>query len=353
MKIIIPCLIAAMASLEVSAAQPANVDRDPDREWAAVLALAATSRSSSGSQRTPAQAALARVQSADSARQAADAARSFIEQYPNHLNVRDARKLEALAALQGVSAANSQYEAKAAVLARDFRADPRNSLTDRFEVALLAERVAARSRLGGSPYGNFPAELEVIANRLRVEFGDAAPVFNFYASIARGADMATARRIAENLIRWPAGREAKAEAQSILNRDSLLNKSADWSLTAVDGKTTKPLRTENRVTLIVIWSPSAAGLVLPALSSAKRYLPSDAQVIYLAYGGTAEQVEMQRRSAVVPGVFCRSSDGANAALLQSLHLNQLPFAVVVDRRGTMAGFGPLSAVPALLQAANR
>jgi hypothetical protein len=77
---IIPYLIAAMASLEVSAAQPANVDRDPDREWAAVLALGATSRSSSGSQRTPTQAAGDRIQAANSARQAAAAVRSFIEQ---------------------------------------------------------------------------------------------------------------------------------------------------------------------------------------------------------------------------------------------------------------------------------
>lgn len=350
---IIPNLLIAIATIGTLSAQSPGLEKSTERDWAEVVALAAASRTSDGAQRAPTPTLNGQSQATLSARLVADIARGFIDRNPNHLNAGDARKLEVLSALQGVSDADPQFEAKAALLAGAFRADRRNSVADRFEVALLAERVAARSGLGGSPFGSVSRELEAIAKRLRSEFGEISQVFNFYVSVARGADMATARRIAQEVLRSPSGREARAEAQSILNRDLLLNKSANWSLTPVGGKQVLALRTAGRTTLIVVWSPSAVSLALSTLTVVQRLLPAEAQVVYLACGGTAEQFEAQRRTATVPGAFCRSTDGANGAFLEAFQPRQTPYAVVIDRRGSVAGFGPLSTVPALLQAADR
>ena len=114
---------------------------------------------------------------------------------------------------------------------------------------MLSERTQSRSKFGGKVFANNGPELELLADRLRQEFGDTPEVFNFYASVARSADMTTARGIATRLLERPANYEAKAEAQSILARDALLNQPLDVRVTTVDGQQIDLSQQVGKVTL--------------------------------------------------------------------------------------------------------
>jgi hypothetical protein len=342
--------VAIVFSLRVQAQGAPTV---ADVAWGNVLSLArpATPPTSTG-KKTLAQVEAERAQQAAQFRQAATAAKNFYIANPTHKKVAEAKKLEASLGLQGVRDDNAAHEAAALEVASAYRQSAANTIADRVEIAALAERVQSRAKLGGKIFGTGPAELEKIAGKLRTEFGDVAPVFDFYADVARGADMVTAKRIATSLSAWPAGPRAKADAQAILARDALIGRPLAGTLTAIDGPPINLAQQKDRLTVIYVWGASNPRGMAP-LASYRKSIPAGTQLLYLAIGGTAEQARIAAASAPVPGVTCYEARGANGPTTAQLRILRAPYVYVLDRAGLVAGCGPLAELPNLIAAASR
>lgn len=351
-------LVSAVRHLAASAATvvfvlPAQAQVAPtvaDIAWANVTALARLP--SALTTKTPVQVSADRPQQAQQQRQVAIASKAFYAAYPAHKNAAEAKRLEATFGLLGVLDGDATHETAALLVARTYREDKANPVADRFDVAQLAERVQARAKLGGKTFGRTPGELEKIADKLRVEFGNVAPVFEHYASVARGADAATAKRIATNLLSWPASAAVKSEAQDILARDALTGKPLAVRLTRTNGQTLDLAQSTGQKRLIYLWAPRADDTAPPKLTPFAASL-GGTQIVYLILGVKATRAQSLAAAAPAGSVVCFSEQGLLHPSIQALKTRQAPFAFALNAAGAVTAFGPISELPNLLAAANR
>lgn len=332
--------------------------RNSDQDWANVVTLTTPAQSSQtppGQQKTLSQANAQQAQKATVAVQVSQAAKDFYTTYPANVNAPVARKVEAVQALLGVTDDNKAQEASAKQTAAAYRADQGNAASDRFEVALLAEGVDARTKLKGTLDTENPVEAQKIADKLHGEFGNQPAVFNLYASIARSADMATARGIATSLTQWPANPEAKSEAQSILARDALLGKPLALKLTTVDSQSIDLSQPAGKITVLYFCSTNGTGgNPFAGLGAFKKTIPTTARVIYvLASANTADVQAALKNSKPVAGAVCVDAGDPSTSVAGQLQVRRTPYVFVVSSSGTLAGFGPLAELGNLLTAANK
>lgn len=350
MKYSVSFLCGLMLTASALPGQSVGKGKNADEDWNRLVALTTPSTAPAGTKKTLPQIKEEKAQKIANARQAAAEARNFHLAYPEHPNAKVAKKMEALAGLQGVTDDNPQQEVAAQLVAKTYREDATQPRSDRFQVALLAERTQARGKFGGRVYVNDPAELELIAEKLRREFGDVAEVFNFYVSIARSADMTTAVAIATKMMQWPVTPEAKIEAQAILARQALLNQPLNVKLTTLEGEEIDLARQQGRVTLLYIWPASGPGMVR-RLNEAKAALPADVQVVYFSPTATAEQIGAARGVTTVSGVFCKATPGVSRSVLEQLGVRRLPYVFALGRDGKLASFGPAEALASIVNTA--
>lgn len=343
--------IGAMVSAGI-AAEKAPLPTPSAQAWTSLQSLAAANAAAAPAKQTVAQVDSGRNQVALQWRPVAAAARTFYQTYPADKNAGAAQKLEAVLSLQGVVNGDPAYEQAALTLAQGYRQNPEIPAKDRFEVALLAERVQARQKLGGRASGFIPAEMEKIADKLRGEFGSTPEVYDFYVAVARSGDMATGKRIAQNVLAWPASAPAKAEAAQILERSALLNTRLAIKLKRTDGQQVDLAQQSGKMTLVYLWSPRSTNALGPLKSYAKS-LPSGTQIIYVGVGASAVQVQAAQTSAPVPGTFCLEEKGVTGPTLDALHVRHLPYVFVLSPSGTLAGYGPASELTNLVAVANR
>jgi len=161
-------------SANASANGNQNVSRNDggnaNQDWANLLVLTTAVQTTPlppGQAKTLAQAEAEKGQKAAAAVQAAQAAKDYYTSYPTDAHAPEARKVEAVQALLGVTDGNKAQEQSAKQIATAYRNDPTNSVSDRFDVAVLAERVDSRAILKGSLDVENAAELEKIAAKLR------------------------------------------------------------------------------------------------------------------------------------------------------------------------------------------
>jgi hypothetical protein len=343
--------LGLFASLLGATTATAQVVANPtaDSAWTNVTALVRTTQTVGN--KTPTQVAADRPQQAQQQRQAAAAAKAFYDAYPSDKNAAQAKKLEATYGLLGVLDGDATHETAALLVAKIYRENKANPLADRFEVAHLAERVQARARLGGKTFGRTPAELEKIAGKLQLEFGDVPPVFDHYAGIARGADAATARRIATNLSQWPAASAPKAEAQAILARDALVGKPLGVRLTRTNGQTLDLAQPAGQRRLLYIWAPRADDIAPPRLAPLATAL-GGTQVVYLLVGVKAARAQSLAAAAPAGSLVCFSENGLLHSSLEPLKTRQSPFAFLLSAAGTVTSFGPVNELSNLLAASR-
>lgn len=328
---------------------PSN-GRNATGDWSALIALTVRVPPATVGRKNAAQKALEDQQKAQQSREAAAAARVFYTSYPTDPNAGLARKIEVRQSLLGVVNGESAQEASAQQIAAAYRSDLTNALDDRFEVALFAETVANRAKLKGGIDTQNASEREKIADKLRLEFGDIPAIHNLHASIARGADMATARRIAGNLMQSAsASAEAKDEARAILARDALLTKSLSVKLTALDGLSVDLSQPNGRTTVLYVCTYGIGNThQLSALRAAANTLPAGVQVIYLVLGANAEQAATIRSLAPTPGVFCSDVLKSESSAMHKLLVRRTPYVFVLNPAGILTGFGPVAELSNLL-----
>jgi len=190
-----------------------------------------------------------------------------------------------------------------------------------------------------------------MAETFHLEFGDLPESYYFYASVARSADMVTAARMAAKLLQWPAPADARADAQEIMDRQALVGKTLNLTLTAVDGTTVDLARQAGKLTILYAWdakSPNSLGLV----SAVKKTLPADAQVIYFSPRSARQELAAMKRQLEIPGPLCYESAAGEGAVALALKLRRMPCVFVLDRAGKLAAFGPAEGIAAAVAAAS-
>jgi hypothetical protein len=364
MKSVLLSLLILALGIANAAAQNANANnnagrgKNADESWDALIALtpgkAAPASVPGQTKKTAAQVAGEMQQRAQNAREGAQAAKDFYSAHPTHINVREARKLEPLLALLGVTDADRAYEQTAHQLATVYRNNPANPATDRFEVAALAERVEARARLGGSPFGNKPAELERIADKLRIEFGDSPEAYRFYVSVARTADMQTANRMAGKILQAAnVPPEVRSETQQIQERHAMLGTQLNLPLRASDGSAINLAQQPGAITTIFVWAAGSGAEGLGSLLSLKKNPPAGLRMLYLPVGGPRDQASAAGITPPLPGPICFEPADAEISSIERLKVRHTPYVFVLGRDGKLSGYGPASELASLLAAAGR
>jgi len=299
---------------------------------------------------------IADVQSAQSKQtdqywQASQSAKDFYTTYPNDLNAPAAKKIEVITALQGAPSNDQTKGQTAQQLAQNYRKS--NQVSDRFEVAVLAERQKLSSKSGGNLFVDSPKDLENMANSLHNEFGDIDEAYRFYASVARSADMDTANRVAGELLQWSAApAETKAEAQTIRDRQNLIGQALNAQWPTMDGKTFDLSQQTGKLTIVYVWSTAGDPQGMGGLLSLKKTLPANTQMVYLALGGAADQLQALKDSAPIPGIFCFEPINTSSPARDLLRVRHTPFVFVLNKLGKLSGFGPVSELSNLVAAAN-
>lgn len=354
MKISGLLLITTLWGAHYAAAQTPAAGKTADGDWNGLTTLRTTPVSTSVQGKKKAFADITRDK-ADAARAVAQAAKKFYTDYPDHVNAAEARRVEAVNGLLGVIEGDRAQEASALQVARKYRADKTNPVSSRFEVALLVERTDVKS--GQSVRSTAPSarQLEQIADKLRVEFGEITEVFNFYASVARGADMNSANTLAAKMLQWQTvTRDAKIEAQAIVDRHTLLAKPLNWKLPELDK--VEPLdltKSLGKPAIIFLSWHDEAGDNFDSLVKYKKTIPATFQVIYLTLGATEAQLRATKSNAPIAGIHCLESRGSVGPAAEQFLVRQTPYVYVLTRAGALAGYGPLSELPSLIAAANR
>lgn len=331
-------------------AKESKTGKNADDDWASLTVLATpVASAASRAGKTSGQRDSDRSQQVAQSRLAAEAAKDFYTKHPGDPRATDARKTEALAALRGVTDEDGEQEARAVATAQAFRSDQMVAAKDRLDVAKEMDRQELSLKSKARMVTNTAAEEKKLVDKWRTEFGPMPEIDTYAAGVARRADPATAAAMAEQLVRSGVAPVAvKAEAQKILERSALLGHKLELKLSSVDGDVVDLAQLQGKVTLLVIW-PVTEPDTLQTLASYAKVVPKNAQVVYLAMGGSKAQVYRLKTALPISGQSCYAAAGpAVNATAAALKLRTLPCIYVLNRMGVMADFGPLSELPALL-----
>lgn len=346
----VAALLAALPLLAAPATLPG-----PDDDWRALQALltrdplpaAATLRTAAA--RTAAvQLRAARLQ------QAARQAQEFHTRHASNPHAPAARKIEVAALIERARLdADPVSLAQALDRAASFRADPSLLREHRFEVALAAERLRHQHAKGAQSV----AAEEQLADALRREFGPIPEIHGLYAGLAAAAPMATANRLATQLLEMRPAPAVRAAAEAITTRYGLVGRPFTLRLTRLDA-TAFELPAKSPApgpTVLYVWSPGHAPLpgAFAALNRHRGRLPANLQWIYVGVGVPPAEARAAVARAPFAGVHCRDDAGPRSALAQKLRLTRSPMVFVLNRQGVLTGFGRVDELPALLAAAGR
>jgi hypothetical protein len=286
--------------------------------------------------------------------QSSFAAKAFYTAYPNDVRVPLAKKLEVILALQDVQVGDEDYKSTALALGVSYRSDKSNSAKDRFHVAMAMEAITLAPTLQGKQLHEDGTAYEKLADDLYDEFGGTDDVYSVYISIIRTCDATDSSRVANKILEmkgvptW-----MKGEAQAVLARQALIGKIVDLNLTSIEGQKVTLPNSASVPTVVYFWNNVAGdGQDLKYLGSIQSAVPSSVSWVYVACGGGAAPSAHIKSLAPFSGTHCfeRSQFGGNAST--ALKVSQTPYAYVIGSDGKLVGYGTVTAIPSLLQAAH-
>jgi len=343
-------IILTTLFIAVSSAQTAAGPQSADHQWRTLGERVAGQPKPTAGRKTRAQMESERTAKVAAARAIEAAARDFYTKHPSHPNVGEAKKVEVVYGLRSVTDDAKSHEQEAIAKARAYASDINNVVSDRFEVALLLEQVEARNSLRGAVDVQNITVLEQVAERLRSQFGDRPEIHSLYMSIARSADMTSARRIVTNVMQSSAPEEIKQEAQAILARLSLVGQPVKAKLKTIDGQMLDLQQAASPTLLYFARYRSGSSHGLLALRKMKQAVPSNARVVYIVIGAPVEDAQALKSLIPIPGAICSVEPDDSASIARHFNINRAPYVCWLNRSGVLTGFGPVAEVASLVQA---
>jgi hypothetical protein len=171
-------------------------------------------------------------------RQTAQAAQDFYLQHPNAPKAAEARKLEALAGLEGITPTDRTHERAALATAAAFRTNRSHPVSARFEVAHAMERRAASKKILGRPWFSHPAVGGMMLDALHAEFGELPEIYGGFLALAEHSNCDNGRDVALRIVQAPAPESIKSAARRLIERYALVRQPLDFPLTPLAGRAT-------------------------------------------------------------------------------------------------------------------
>ena len=350
-------LTSALVAQTPPAASPA------DQAW---LALRAQHQAAANSRITrlkgvvpasPAEAAALkneRSARAQKFRATALAAKDFGSRFPQHTRSPEARKLEALAGLEGILPTDKAHERTALASASAYRTNPANPLADRFAVAHAMESRELRKKTLGRPWFTNPVLAETMLDRLRREFGEQPVVWASYLALARNTYCDAGRDVAYRVVQSPYAPEpTKVAARRILERYTLVRQPLDLPLTSSQGLPTTLSRLVGKTTVICFWDGTRHPEGPPGLHDYKKNPFPNTSWVYVSVGALGSMPAGKSRASAPPGTTCVETLGWRSPVVSQLRISELPYAFVLDEQKRLSGFGRIDEIPALLAGIGR
>ncbi len=332
-----------------------------DAAWFNVSALSRAAASSKVSPAhlvapNPAAAAaekIEREQRAQKFRAVAQGAKAFYIQNPAHPRANEARKLEALAALEGITPTDRAYALAATATAAAFRTNPGNPAADRFEVAHALERRDVARKIPGRPWYSHPALGGWMLDRLHGEFGDLPEVWGGYLALAENTECDHGRDFAARIVQSTAPGPTKASARRLLDRYALVRTPINFPLSTVQGRASSLSQLAGKVTVVCLWDGSRFPNGPSGLQEYAKNPAPDTRWVYLSVGTLGALPKGAKSAVAPPGTTCVEPLGWSSPLITTLHVSQLPYVFVFDEKRQLSGYGHFDEIPALIKGIGR
>ncbi len=303
-----------------------------DRVWLDVQMLATPlPPSGTGNPQEP-QARLAQQQqTAARFLSAADRAKAFYEQYPQHPKAAEARLLEVRSLVSAAQSGDATAEDRAEAAVQALRSDGSIPAAIRVQ-AVSAHEFSRATRRSKDRDGRLKA-IERVARNLATEFPDQPQGAESLLTVASQSDDATARKIAGELAESPAAPEVKVAARALLSRLSLVGKTLAIEF---DGAGLPLLRTAFKAgqpTVIYTWATSSPGSLRLAAELKKRGLAANIIGLNLDTDKKAAETLAQKEGLI--GTLLYDERGLEGSLAQRWKLRRAPQVFLVDAQGVI------------------
>ena len=286
-------------------------------------------------------------------RQTAQTAQDFYLQHPNDPKAAAARKLEALAGLEGITPTDRTHERAALATAAAFRTNRSHPVSARFEVAHAMERRAASKKILGRPWFSHPAVGEMMLDALHAEFGELPEIYGSFLALAEHSNCDNGRDVALRIVQAPAPESIKISARRLLERYALVRQPLDFPLTPLAGRATTLGQLAGKLTVVCFWDSTRYPAGPPGLHDYKKNPEPNTKWIYVSMGSPAALPKGAKPLPAPPGTTWIEPLGLKSPLATQLRLTQLPFVLVLDEKKQLSGYGRLDELPWLLAGTNR
>lgn len=281
---------------------------------------------------------------------ASAAAHTYAANYPTDKHTADAKRIEITALLEAAQLGAQDVAPSAVSGGTAFRADHTNPVHDRFEVAVAMQALSFSAANPHTRVIDSGAAYQSAVDALHTEFGDIPEVFAKYLELIRTADSATATQVAQQLQAMNAPAAIKAEASQVAGRAALMGAAIDFSK-LVSGAKAADLQNPIGPTIVYFWNAGAGYSDLDILARFRTTLPSGSRLVYVGLGGTAVTAPDTAAHIPAPGPEYFDAKYFSGALATYLHVRETPYVFVLNRSGTLSGFGRVENLPALLRSA--
>lgn len=287
-------------------------------------------------------------------RATARAAKEFHTQHAAHPQAAEARRLEALAGIEGITPQDKPYERAALATAAAFRVNPAHPVADRIQVAHAMESVTLARKTLGRPWFANPVLAETMLDRLHAEFGEQPAIWGHYLALAENTYCDAGNDVAHRIVQSPYAPEpTKAAARRILERHALVRRPLDFPLTPAQGRGTTLGHLAGKTTVVCVWDGAGHPEGPPGLSEFKKNPRPNTTWIYVSLGQPGALPKGRKATAAPPGTTCVEPLGWRSSVAAKLKVAQLPYAYVLDDRQRLSGYGRIDEIPALLAGIGR
>ena len=281
---------------------------------------------------------------------ASDKAREFYQRYPGHAKAAEAKKIEVVSLLRAVQTGAVEKEPQALRLGSEFRKDKKNASRDRYHVATtMLQMEVAKKKLGRK---ELMQEYERRAFGLYGEFPQEPAVFDMFIGLARNAEPAKGRALAERILRMPAPDAVKKEAKSLIERLDLPGKAVAFEWQDENGKHHKISDYKGSAVVFYVWASWAptTGATRTNVAHANK-----AGVVVVPVNVDTDvakgKAAAKDAGAGSPGYY--DERGFASPLPRQLKAATAPSIHVVDPNGVYVGSGSPNELESLLAQAGR